>query len=199
MSGRYQARLRALCRVLLAAAALSAPALGPARAGAQAVPTATGPGSRLSLGIAGSGFQADYGKRYIGGGAVYVDTNITPHLGLEAEARTLRYHEEAGIRQTTYLVGPRITLPQHAFAPYAKLLVGVGQFHFPYGYADGRYFVIAPGAGIDYPLRGSGIKLRLIDFEYQDWPQFTYGQLHPYGISAGISIRLWHSETWRPD
>lgn len=192
-------RLRAVRHRLLAAIVLSSPALLAAPAAAQAVPTATGPGGRLSLGIAASGFQADFGKRYIGGGAVYVDANLTMHLGLEAEARRLQYNEEAGIRQTTYLAGPRLTLRPHAFSPYAKLLVGIGQFHFPYGYADGRYFVVAPGAGIDYRLRGSGIKLRLIDFEYQDWPQFTFGQLHPYGLSAGLSIRLWHSETYRSD
>lgn len=151
------------------------------------------------MGLTGSGFQADYGKRVIGGAAVYVDANLTWHLGLEAEARRLQWHEEAGIRQTTYLAGPRITLRPYSFSPYAKLLVGVGQFHFPYGYADGRYFVVAPGAGIDYRLRGSGIKLRLIEFEYQDWPQFTYGALRPYGISTGISVRLLHSDTYRPD
>ncbi len=192
-------RLRAVRHRLLSAIVLSTSALLAGRASAQAVPTATGPGGRLSLGVAASGFQADYGKRTIGGAAVYVDANLTIHLGIEAEARRLQYNEEAGIRQTTYLAGPRLTLRPHAFSPYAKLLVGVGQFHFPYGYADGRYFVVAPGAGIDYRLRGGGIKLRLIDFEYQDWPQFTYGQLHPYGLSAGISLRLWHSETYRPD
>lgn len=185
--------------MLRAVAALASSALAVACAGAQAVPTATGPGGRLSLGIAGSAFQADYGKRYIGGAAAYIDANLTPHLGLEAEARTLHFHEEAGIRQTTYLAGPRFTLRPHALAPYAKVLVGMGQFHYPYGYADGRYFVVAPGAGVDLRLARSGIKLRLIDFEYQDWPQFTFGQLHPYGISAGVSICLWHSETWRPD
>lgn len=192
-------RLRAVRHWLLSAILLSTPALLAVRAAAQAVPTATGPGGRLSLGVAASGFQADFGKRHIGGAAVYVDANLTMHLGIEAEARRLQYHEEAGIRQTTYLAGPRLTLRPHAFSPYAKLLVGIGQFHFPYGYADGRYFVVAPGAGIDYRLRGGGIKLRLIDFEYQDWPQFTFGQLHPYGLSAGISLRLWHSETYRPD
>lgn len=166
---------------------------------AQAVPTATGPGGRVTLGVLASGFQADYGKREIGGAAVYTDVNLNIHLGIEAEARTLQFHEEAGIRQNTYLAGPRFTLRPHALAPYAKLLAGVGTFRFPYGYANGRYFVVAPGAGIDYRVGNTGLKLRLIDFEYQSWPQFTYGQLHPYGLSAGISLRLWKSETYRPD
>ena len=173
--------------------------VGANRSPAQAVPTATGPGSRLSLGVLASAFEADYGKRLIGGAAVYADANLTPFIGMEAEARTLRFREEAGITQTTYLAGPRFTLRPHALAPYAKVLAGLGDFRFPYGYATGRYFVLAPGAGIDWRLANTGVKLRLIDFEYQSWPQFTYGQLHPYGLSAGISISLWKSETYRPD
>lgn len=177
-----------------------AAALHPATAArAQAVPTATGPGGRITIGILASGFQADYGKRLIGGGAVFVDTNLYMHVGIEAEARRLTVNEEAGIRQATYLAGPRFTLRPQALAPYAKLLVGVGTFRFPYGYANGRYFVVAPGAGVDYHLGNKGLKLRLIDVEYQSWPQFTYGPLHPYGVSAGISISLWHSDTYRPD
>ena len=175
------------------------PALAGATAYAQAVPTATGPGGRLSIGVLASGFQADYGKRDIGGVALFADANLTIHIGVEAEARTLRYHEEAGISQGSYLAGPRITLRPHAFAPYAKVLGGVGVFHYPYGYATGHYFVLAPGAGIDYRVGNSGLKLRLIDFEYQSWPQFTFGQLHPYGLSAGFSLTLWRSETYRPD
>ena len=173
--------------------------LGTRQAQGQAVPTATGPGSRLSLGVLASGFEADYGKRLIGGGAVYVDANLTPFLGLEAEGRTLRLNEEAGVSQSTFLAGPRLILRPHALAPYAKVLAGLGAFRFPYGYANGRYFVLAPGAGVDWRLANTGVKLRLIDFEYQSWPQFTYGQLHPYGVSAGISISLWKSETYRPD
>ncbi len=175
------------------------PALTCGVAHAQAVPTATGPGGRLTLGVLASGYQADFGKRDIAGGALFGDANLTMHIGLEAEARTLRYHEEAGVSQATYLAGPRLPLRSHALAPYVKVLGGVGVFHFPYGYATGHYFVVAPGAGIDYQVGNSGLKLRLIDFEYQSWPQFTYGQLHPYGLSAGVSLTFWRSETWRPD
>jgi hypothetical protein len=28
------------------------------------------------------------------------------------------------------------------------------------------------------------------DVEYQLWPQFTYGQLNPYGASVGLRYRI---------
>jgi hypothetical protein len=69
------------------------------------------------------------------------------------------------------------------------LLSGGGRFDFPYGYAHGNYFVVAPGAGLDLRL-GQKVRVRLIDMEYQVWPGFSIGSLHPYGISAGISFQL---------
>jgi hypothetical protein len=35
-----------------------------------------------------------------------------------------------------------------------------------------------------------GICVRLADFEYQIWPQFTYGSMSSVGISAGIRFRI---------
>ena len=37
---------------------------------------------------------------------------------------------------------------------------------------------------------GQRIRVRLADVEYQVWPGFTFGSLHPYGISAGISFQV---------
>jgi hypothetical protein len=73
--------------------------------------------------------------------------------------------------------------------PYAKILVGGGRFDFPFNYGTGNYFVVAPGAGVDLRL-GHRIQLRLVDYEYQLWPGFTFGSIHPYGVSAGISYQI---------
>lgn len=163
---------------------------------AQANYAGVGPGSLLTIGGTVSGFQADYGRRYLGGGSIYADTNLTWRFGIEAEARLLRFHQEADTHESTYLVGPRVSFGKHRLNPYAKLLVGLGKFNFPYDYASGNYFVIAPGAGVDLRLN-QRVRLRLIDVEYQDWPQFTYGAIHPYGISAGISFSILSSGTKR--
>src|ERR1700712_2828921 len=104
----------------------------------------TGPGSLVTVGATVSGYNIDYGKRDLGGASVYADFNLTWRLGIEGEARLLRYNQEADTHLSTYLVGPRVSFGKHRFNPYGKLLVGLGRFNFPYDYATGSYFVIAP-------------------------------------------------------
>lgn len=157
----------------------------------QALPTATGPGSNVSLGGTFSVYQADYGKQYLGGASIYTD--IHPHwrYGVEAEARWLRLNQSEEVFESSYLVGPRVIVSPRsiAFEPYVKLLVGAGRISLPFHYAKGGFFAYAPGGGIDYSI-GNYMKLRVIDFEYQRWPDFPYGSLRPYGISFGVSFRL---------
>jgi len=156
---------------------------------AQASPTATGPGSYTNIGVTGSFFNVNYGQRWVGGGSLYVDANLYRKAGVEFQVQSLRFNQQAGIRETTYLVGPRYSFRARGLVPYAKVLAGTGRFTYPYGYGEGTYFVIAPGAGLDYDL-APRIKLRVIDLEYQTWPQFSFGDLRPYGATAGISFRV---------
>jgi hypothetical protein len=156
---------------------------------AQASPAAVGPGSSLAIGGTFSQYQMDYGKRWLGGTGVFADLNLTQHIGIEGEARWLRLNQFANTNETTWLAGPRVSYGYWRLEPYVKVLAGQGHFNFPYNYASGNYFVIAPGGGLDWHA-GHRWRVRLIDVEFQDWPQFTYGNLHPYGFSTGISYRL---------
>ena len=70
-----------------------------------------------------------------------------------------------------------------------KALAGVGEFNFPYNYATGSYLVVAPGGGLDYRINRL-IRIRVADFEYQLWPQFTYGSMSSFGVSTGIRVRI---------
>lgn len=171
-------------------------------AAAQALPTAKSPGAYISVGGTYSIFQTDYGQRVLGGAGVYVDINRWRQFGIEAEGRWLRQNKLADTTESTYLIGPRVEIRRGRFSPYVKTLVGLGYFNFPYDYAHGRYFVVAPGAGVDYNLT-SNLKLRLADFEYQIWPQFTFGTLKPYGVSVGISYHIFNGArsrlTYAPD
>jgi hypothetical protein len=157
-------------------------------ASAQALPTATGPGTYIIVGGTLSGFQSDYGKQTITGASAYVDSNLFWRYGVETEARWSVY-PNFGERQSTLLAGPRWSFRAKGLVPYVKLLAGGGRFDFPYGYGHGNYFVVAPGAGVDLRL-GEKIRLRLIDVEYQEWPRFSFGLIHPYGVSAGLSFQL---------
>lgn len=155
----------------------------------QASPTATGPGGYISVGGAVSAYNTDYGKAWLKGATVYVDVNPTRKIGVEGEYRFLLKQENTGIRERTLMGGPKYSFRNHGIDPYAKVLVGLGWFDFPFGYATGRYFVLAPGAGVDWRI-GRKLQVRLIEFQYQSWPQFTYGTMHPYGFSSGISFRV---------
>lgn len=160
------------------------------QAKAQAIATANGPGSYVAVGGGASMFQADYGHHDIAGGFVYVDVNPQWRVGLEGEARYLRYHTAEQVTEASYLGGVRVqVLRPRRWQPYAKFLAGVGRITLPFGYAHGSFLTYAPGAGLDVALNNF-ITLRAIDVEYQHWPQFTFGALSPYGVSAGISIRL---------
>ena len=157
---------------------------------AQAQATAAGPGANVLAGGGVSGFENDYGQRKIGGYFAYVDVHPTWRYGLEGEARYLRLHTDENMTQTDYLGGVHVYLRPQAFRPYAKFLIGLGRMNFPFNYGPGSsYLALAPGAGIDYMV-SDRLTIRAIDFEYQDWPQFTSGSLHPYGISVGLSYRI---------
>ena len=186
--------LRRSVSSLLSLAVLSILTVAPSHG--QAKPAGTGPGSIVTVGAMASGFKLDYGDRYLGGYGAYVDFNPTWRYGIEGEARLLRFNQEFNVHDSTYLVGPRVSFSPHKINPYVKVLVGLGHFNFPFNYATGSYFVIAPGAGVDYRV-SERFRVRVVDFEYQEWPQFTFGAIHPYGISSGISFSVARSGTKR--
>lgn len=91
-------------------------------AGAQAEPTAVGTGSRWLVGGTYSYFQADYGKRYLGGGSGFVDYARSPRVSYEAEVRFLTMNEQVGTHQSTYLIGAKFPYYTHWATPYARFL-----------------------------------------------------------------------------
>ena len=161
-------------------------------AGAQAYrAAATGPGAYTTVGIEGSFFKGDYGKVNLYGPTIVVDTHLHRYVGIEAEARFLRWGGKQGVQQNTYLAGPRYSFKPSGWVPYVKMPVGLGTMRFPYGYGNGNYFVMAPGAGVEKWIAHDTVRIRVVDLEYQVWPQFTFGTLKPYGVSTGISFRVW--------
>jgi hypothetical protein len=164
---------------------------------AQAVPTATSPGSSIAVGGTYSMYQTEYGQRVLGGAGFHLDINPRKSFGLEAEARWLRQNQQANTHENTYLIGPRYqtSIGSSRWKPYFKVLVGLGVFNFPYDYQKGQYFVVAPGAGLECRLNDT-FSLRVIDIEYQRWPQFTYGPITPYGVGFGITWRIFNGTAW---
>ena len=172
---------------------------GARAAHSQALPTATGPGVYFSVGGGVSAYQVDYGQSIDYGSMAFANIHLRGRYALEGEARFLKYHTDEQVTQTTYMIGPEAVLLRHgAIRPYAKFLVGDARMTFPFGYAKGNYFVMAPGGGVDVHIAPK-VDLRLIDVEYQSWPQFTFGNLHPFGVSMGIRFRVTRPNIYRKD
>jgi len=163
----------------------------PAAARAQTMPSAFENGYSIAAGGTLSGYNIDYGQHKIAGPAVFVDIDTRHRLGVEGEARWLVVPQHNSVHNTTWLVGARYSLPGFGtrLYPYAKGMVGFTQFNFAYNYAKGNYLVFAPGGGLDYRL-SNRMRVRLIDAEYQIWPQFTFGSTSSWGLSTGIRYRV---------
>jgi len=158
-------------------------------AAAQVTPSGDKGGFTLMAGGTASGYEIGYGQQKLLGVAAIVDTDTTRRFGIEGEARWLMYHQTDGLHVTTWSVGPRYHFTRGKFQYYGKGLIGVGDFTFPYNYAHGSYLVISPGGGVDWRYTRK-ISFRLADFEYQYWPQFTFGAMNSYGLSAGIRYHI---------
>lgn len=162
---------------------------------AQAKATATRP---LSLQI-GAGFSnADSGYRYISnrinGATLYVDLDLSPHLGVEGEFHYLK-DGHTGAYEKTYEIGPRYSLTYNRFSPYVKAMYGRGVFNFtpdssPPDYiivANIAYNLFAVGGGVDYHLLPH-VNLRG-EYEYQHWlgfPDFPSYIDVPKGLNPSI-------------
>ncbi len=172
-----------LCCFFVAIAARSARA--------QVAEAADAGGVVVTVGGLASYYSVSYGSRQLAGFGAFVDAEPKGRPGVEAEYRNLLWQQTADVHLSTWLIGPRYGFHDfHRFQPYVKVLVGNGEFSFPYGYAHGSYFVLAPGGGVDYHFNRR-ISFRVADFEYQDWPQFTFGNMSSFGVSSGIRIRVY--------
>jgi len=143
----------------------------------------------VSVGGMGSGYYLQYGQRKMDGFTAFVDADTKRRFGIEAEGRWLEFHQTANVHVETFSAGGRYHFDVGRFAPYAKGLVGFGDFNFPYNYAYGRYLVVTAGGGLDFRWTRR-VTVRAVDFEYQDWPNFTFGNMNSYGLNAGLRVRI---------
>ncbi len=173
---------------LLAATLLLAACFLSRFAAAQSAESADAGRRMLSVGGAVSGFHVDYGGRRLLGYTIWVDADTIRRFGIEGELTRLDYHQTANVHVETYEAGARYHFNYGRSQPYVKALAGFGRFNFPYNYAYGNYFIIGGGGGVDYRLTRHLIARG--EFEYQDWPQFTFGAMNSIGATVGIRYRI---------
>ena len=177
--------------VLLASALLFASA---GVVGAQAAPPGNQGALKLSVGVIGSGDTIQYGVQYgtqqmLGVGA-FVDAETTGHFGLEAEGRWVEFRRKANMHVETYSIGGRYHFALgRRWQPYAKGLVGFGSFNYPYNLGQDHDLIVTAGGGVDFHWTHR-IYLRVADFEYQDWPEFHYGNMNSLNGSVGFKVRI---------
>ncbi len=158
-------------------------------ASGQVVPAGDAGGLAISAGATGSGLYLQYGERKMAALTGFVDIDSRSPFGIEAEGRWAEWKKTADVHTETYSIGPRYHRNIGNFQPYGKGLVGFGHFNFPYNLATGSYLIVTVGGGLDYRLRHR-ISIRAADIEYQYWPQFTYGAMSSFSVSAGIRVRV---------
>ncbi len=180
-SALHAAQAWLACAVVILAMA------GPARA--QVGPSGDRGGLSLSAGATASGQYVQYGERKMLGIAGFVDADTRRRLGIEAEGRWEEYYQSANVHVETYSIGARYHFTFRHFQPYAKGLIGFGDFNFPYNLATGRYLVATGGAGLDLRV-GRSIQIRAADVEYQYWPQFTFEAMMTLSASIGLRVRI---------
>jgi hypothetical protein len=158
-------------------------------ASAQVVPAGYQERIAIHAGGTASEYYLQYGETRLLGATPFADIDIWRHYGVEAEARFLEFNQPVDIHAETYLAGPRARLNLGRFHVYAKGLVGLGVFHYTRGLGTDNDFVVAPGGGVDYHI-SPRVHIRLADVEYQYWPEFHYGPMSSFGISAGFRVRV---------
>lgn len=184
--------LLAICMAVLAAGIFAGAAQ------AQVVASAVAPGRALWVGGEYSnihaGFPYQSSQRLWGGGA-FADYHLTGHIGIEAEARLLRFNSFFGETETNYLAGPRYLAGRWGrLQPFAQCLAGMSKIQYPFQIGNGNYLAIAPGAGVNYRL-ARRLTLRG-EYEYQLWPGspgIPYEPAHqitPSGFHVGVAFRL---------
>jgi hypothetical protein len=164
--------------------------VGPEAMRGQVAPTAFRSPISLTVGGTASLFDPDYASNTLGGLGAYVDLNLFHGIGVEAEGRWQHLHEFEGVSQDNYLIGPRVQLKHFWRArPYVKALGGFTNMNFEEGLGNGRFTTLAFGGGIDIHVTRRW-SVRAVDAEYQYWPTFLDGSLSPFGVSAGVSYRI---------
>ena len=159
---------------------------------AQVAPAADAGGYHIWAGGLASGLKTDFGDRKLGGITGLVDVDTRRGIGIEAEGRWSDFHQFANVHVETYSIGARYHTNLGKWQPYAKGLVGFGDFNYTNNLGTGRFTVLTVGGGVDYQLKRR-IYIRAADLEYQIWPQFTDNGFDSFTTSmlaVGIGVRV---------
>lgn len=154
---------------------------------AQATSTASRAGD-LQIGVGFSTAKPDYDPQSFQGFTAYVDFTRRSYLGLEAEFHQVSSTNSNQSFQRTYEVGGRYFRTYGPLMPYLKVMIGRGDFNYPFGQTDLSYNLYAGAIGLDYQL-STHLRLRA-DYELQSWYNFPNEALTPQIVSLAVAYHF---------
>jgi opacity protein-like surface antigen len=153
----------------------------------QANPTASRAGD-LQIGAGFAIGKPDYVQNTFYGITAYAGFDFTGHLGVEADFHQIDTSTSDQSYQRTYEIGARYFRTYGPAVPYAKIMIGRGDFNYPHGLADLSYNLFAAGAGADLKL-SEHFRLRG-EYEFQKWSSFPNGGLTPQLFTIGAAYHF---------
>lgn len=154
---------------------------------AQATSTASRAGD-LQIGVGYTSAKPDYGQQTFHGVVAYVDFDRHSHFGFEAQFHQVNSNNNDQSYQRTYEIGGRYFRTYGPLLPYLKVMIGRGDFKYPFGQTDLSYNLYAGAIGADYKL-GPHLRLRA-DYEMQRWSGFPNESLTPKLLSFAVAYHF---------
>jgi opacity protein-like surface antigen len=154
-----------------------------------ALPTASRAGDlQIGGGLILGSSNYNFTPTQLVGGAGYTTFDIRSHLGAEFSFHHSQTSVDSTVYERTYEIGPRVYVSKGRLSPYAKMMYGRGVYNFHNGVANVAYNIYTFGGGADFAVARS-INVRG-DYEYQSWPGFPLGTLHPNVVTIGVAFHF---------
>jgi hypothetical protein len=130
--------------------------------------------------------KPDYVNTNIQGVSFWGDYDFLKHVGVEASVHIGSIITPSDIDENSYMVGPRFMIRRHKFTGYAKFIFGRATITNTDYNLSSSYNAYAYGGGLEYRATRK-INVRVLDFEYQQWPNFEPNTLSPIAITVGAA------------
>ena len=153
--------------------------------GAQATYTAN-QRNRIQVGAGFAALVPDYTPGTILGFSGWADYDFSRYVGVEFSTHLGEFITPGDISENSYTLGPRFSYRHARLTVYGKALVGRATITNLNFNLSSSYNIYAFGGGLEYRLLHK-INVRVIDFEHQQWPDFTPHALSPSAVTIGVS------------
>ncbi|ADW67570.1 outer membrane beta-barrel protein [Granulicella tundricola] len=144
----------------------------------------------FQAGVFGAYNTADYGTTGNIDAGVYASL-MARHFGIQVDAADT-VDSRAGVREAYVVAGPRFQMRYKPLTIYAKAQAGVARFSAtpaPRLNNKDTSAVEQFGGGVEINATRN-LRIRVVDYSYQIWPEFNPRNLSPQIVSAGVAFHF---------